>query len=215
MSHFLRFTEFLKYVFCANHLSNATKSFTVVKSHVKQGSMSQCRIQGGRQWGRPTPIGLRFFSISRLFPYKRHIVRCVYLQQITMGLILWLSKISESTTTTTWLFARINLTPHDIKPAPCLNGAGPVREQLYRSPLWWDNCASWDRGGWCHANADIAETKPTQRTAQVEQRATSVDKQTRKTKAKTHNTYIAPQAAYRSCSGAVHVTDNGRTAYRP
>jgi len=32
-------------------------------------------------------------------------------------------------------------------------------------------------------------------------------------KAKAYNTCIAPQAAYRSYSGAVHVTDNGRTAY--
>ena len=34
-------------------------------------------------------------------------------------------------------------------------------------------------------------------------------------KAKAYNTCIAPQAAYRSCSGAVHVTDSGRTADRP
>jgi len=34
-------------------------------------------------------------------------------------------------------------------------------------------------------------------------------------KAKAYNTCIVPQAAYRSCSAAVHVTDNGRTAYRP
>jgi len=26
---------------------------------------------------------------------------------------------------------------------------------------------------------------------------------------------MAPQAAYHSCSSAVHVTDSGRTAYRP
>jgi len=26
---------------------------------------------------------------------------------------------------------------------------------------------------------------------------------------------MAQQTAYRSCSGAVHVTDSGRTAYRP
>jgi len=34
-------------------------------------------------------------------------------------------------------------------------------------------------------------------------------------KAKAYNTCMAQQAAYRSCSGAVHVTDSGRTAYRP
>jgi len=32
-------------------------------------------------------------------------------------------------------------------------------------------------------------------------------------KEKAYNTCIAPHAAYRSCSGAVHVTDSGRTAY--
>jgi len=35
-----------------------------------------------------------------------------------------------------------------------------------------------------------------------------------RSKAKAYNTCIAPQAAYCRCSGAVHVTDNGRTAYR-
>jgi len=34
-------------------------------------------------------------------------------------------------------------------------------------------------------------------------------------KTKAYNTCIAPEAAYRSCSGDVHVTDSGRTAYRP
>jgi len=33
-------------------------------------------------------------------------------------------------------------------------------------------------------------------------------------KAKTYKTCIAPQAAYRSCSGAVYVTDSWRTAYK-
>ena len=34
-------------------------------------------------------------------------------------------------------------------------------------------------------------------------------------KAKAYNTCIAPQATYHSCSGAVRVTDSGRTAYMP
>jgi len=35
------------------------------------------------------------------------------------------------------------------------------------------------------------------------------------TKAQAYTTCIAPQATYRSCSGAVHVTHSRRTAYRP
>jgi len=33
--------------------------------------------------------------------------------------------------------------------------------------------------------------------------------------AKAYNTRITPQAAYRSCSGAVYVTDSGVQPYRP
>jgi len=33
-----------------------------------------------------------------------------------------------------------------------------------------------------------------------------------KAQVKAYNTCIAPQAAYHSCSGAVHVTNNGLTA---
>jgi len=33
--------------------------------------------------------------------------------------------------------------------------------------------------------------------------------------AKAHNNYIAPQAAYRSCSGTLCHRQSGRTAYRP
>ena len=38
--------------------------------------------RGRGQWGRPpSPLAQFFFSISRLFPYKRHIVCCVYLRK--------------------------------------------------------------------------------------------------------------------------------------
>jgi len=47
--------------------------------------------------------------------------------------------------------------------------------------------------------------------AQVEQRVLRECKG----KAKACNIRIAPRATYRSCSGAVHVTDSGRTAYWP
>ena len=42
---------------------------------------------GGGGDGRPTSIGSEFFSISRLFLYKRHIVRCLHLRQMTTRLI--------------------------------------------------------------------------------------------------------------------------------